>query len=137
MDWWQAPLGEVVGGRRVIVAGGPTAAWTSAVASLREVGATDVLVVATEGTGVGPLPPDTPSVVVERADHGADTMSQLRAGLRVLADPPPDVVAAVEAFDRDRTAVVFGSFLTEVPSLVGRPLVAHRRPAWVALEDKV
>ena len=34
------------------------------------------------------------------------------------------------------TAVVFGTFLTESPTLVGRPLVAHRRPEWVALEDK-
>src|ERR1700750_1517701 len=136
MGWWQAPPREGVAGRRVIVAGGPTAAWTSAVASLREVGATDVLVVATEGTGVGPLPSDTPSVVVEREDHAANAMGQLRAALRVLADPPAHVVAAVEAFDPDRTAVVFGSFLTETPALVDRPLVAHRRPEWVALEDK-
>ena len=31
---------------------------------------------------------------------------------------------------------MFGTFLTESPTLVGRPLVAHRRPEWVALEDK-
>ena len=31
---------------------------------------------------------------------------------------------------------MFGSFLTESPTLVGRPFVAHRRPEWVALEDK-
>jgi hypothetical protein len=136
MDWWQGPLRELVGGRKVIVAGGPTAGWTGAVASLREVGAAEVFVVATEGTGVGPLPPDTPSVVVEREHHGSDTMASLRAGLRVLAEPPRQVVDAVEAFDPDRCAVVFGIFLAETPALLGRPLVAHRRPEWVALEDK-
>jgi hypothetical protein len=136
VDWWQGPLRELVEGRKVIVAGGPTAGWTGAVASLREVGAAEVFVVATEGTGVGPLPPDTPSVVVDREDHSGDTMASVRAALRVLADPPPHVVDAVEAFDPERSAVVFGIFLAETPALLGRPLVAHRRPEWVALEDK-
>ncbi|HEX6657581.1 MAG TPA: hypothetical protein VF065_05835, partial [Ilumatobacter sp.] len=53
-----------------------------------------------------------------------------------LGAPPLAIVQAVEAFDPDRTAVLFGTFLTETPTLVGRPLVAHRRPDWVALEDK-
>jgi hypothetical protein len=136
VEWWRDPLRELVAGRKVIVAGGPTATWTAAVATLREVGAAEVFVVATEGTGVGPLPPDTPSVVVEKQDHGDDTMAQLRAALWVLVDPPPVVVDAVEAYDPDRRAVVFGSFLTETPALCGRPLVAHRRAEWVALEDK-
>jgi hypothetical protein len=136
VDWWQAPLRELVEGRKVILAGGPTAGWTDAVASLREVGAADVFVVATQGTGVGPLPPDTPSVVVEREDHGTDTMASVRASLRALADPPPHVVDAVEVFDPERRAVVFGIFLAETPTLVGRPLVASRRSEWVALEDK-
>jgi hypothetical protein len=134
MDWWRRPLAELVEGRKVIVAGGPTAMWTSDVATFRELGAAEVFVVATEGTGVGPQPPDTPSVVVERI--AGDTMTQLRAAQRVLANPPPDVAAAIEAFDPDRSAVVFGNFLTETPTLCGRPLVAHRRPTWVALEDK-
>ena len=134
MDWWRDPLRELVDGRKVIVAGGPAAGWTSDVATLRELGATEVFVVATEGTGVGPQPPDTPSVVVERVE--GDTMTQVRASLHALVGPPPHVIAAVEAFDPDHSAVVFGIFLTETPTLCGRPLVAHRRPEWVALEDK-
>jgi hypothetical protein len=136
MDWWRDPLHELVDGRKVIVVGGPTATWTGVVATLRGLGAAEVFVVATQGTGVGPQPPDTPSVVVEKVDTGGDTMGQIRAALRVVSDPPPHVVAAVEAFDPDRTAVVFGDFLTDAPALCGRPLVAHRRPQWVALEDK-
>ena len=73
-------------------------------------------------------------VDVRQAHDG--TMAWLRAGLAALADPPPTIVAAVEAFDPDRRAVVFGVFLVETPTLVGRPIVAHRRPEWVALEDK-
>jgi hypothetical protein len=135
MDWWRDPLAEVIEGRKVIVAGGPVALWTRDVATLRELGAADVLVVATEGTGVGPQPPDTPTVVVERIEAD-DTMAQVRASLGVLVDPPAHVVDAIESYDPEGRAIVFGSFLTETPALCGRPLVAHRRPAWVALEDK-
>src|SRR3954470_4743722 len=123
MEWWQRPLREVVEGRKVIVAGGPAATWTAVVPVLRRLGATDVLVVATEGRGVGPQP-DAPSVVVEREDHGGDTMAALRAAVRVLGEPPAHVVASIETFDPDRSAVVFGIFLAEAPTLAGRPLVA-------------
>ena len=101
----------------------------------RDLGATDVLVVATEGTGAGPQPEATVAVVDVPGDD-SDAMVRLHAAIDVLAAPPPAIVDAVEAFDADRTAVVFGTFLTETPDLVGRPLVAHRRPEWVALEDK-
>ena len=136
MEWWQAPLASLVDGRKVIVAGGPAVTWSDAVDTLRSVGATEALVVGTEGMGVGEPPRDAEVVIVEREDHGDDVMAAMHAGLRVLGDPPPHVVDAVERFDPDRSAVVFGIFLTEAPALVGRPFVAHRRPAWVALEDK-
>ena len=135
MDWWRRPLGALVSGRRVIVVGGPAAAWTSHVAALRDLGATDVLVVATESLGAGPQPQATVAVVDVPGDD-TDAMVRLHAVLDILAAPPPAIVDAVEAFDPDGTAVVFGTFLTETPELVGRPLVAHRRPEWVALEDK-
>jgi hypothetical protein len=63
-------------------------------------------------------------------------MERIRATLATLADPPAPIVDAVEDFDPDHAAIVFGTFLTESPTLVGRELIAHRRPAWVALEDK-
>jgi hypothetical protein len=136
MEWWREPLASLVAGHRVIVVGGPAVMWTEPVNLLRELGATAVLVVGTEGIGVGLPPQDADVVVVEREDHGDDVMAALHAGIRVVDDPPPHVVDAVEAFDPDRSAVVIGSFLTESPTLIGRPLVAHRRPAWVGLEDK-
>jgi len=54
----------------------------------------------------------------------------------VLGHPPQELVDVVEAFDPGHDAVVVGAFLGEAPSLCGRPVLAHRRAAWVALEDK-
>ncbi len=135
MDWWQAPLRELVAGRRVVLAGGVAAGWTPVVAPLREAGAGEILVVALEKAGAGPQP-DCTVVVDEAPDVPGDSMAALRAGLRKLAAPPQGVVAAVDAFDPDRDAVVFGIFLGESPTFAGRPVVAHRRADWVALEDK-
>ncbi len=134
MDWWRDPLGALVRGRRVILAGGPAAVWTPIVGTMRDLGAADVLVVGTDGLGAGPQP-DSQVVAVDIPDE-VGPMPRLRIAIARIADPPPPIVEAVEAFDPDRTAVVFGTFLTESPTLVGRPLVAHRRPEWVALEDK-
>jgi hypothetical protein len=134
MDWWRDPLGELVRGRRVILAGGPAATWTTFVAPLRELGAGGILVVATDGLGAGPQP-DAEVVAVD-IPGDPTPMERIRRTLATLADPPTSIVTAVEGFDPDHTAVVFGTFLTESATLVGRELVAHRRPEWVALEDK-
>ncbi len=133
-SWWRDPLGSLVDGRRVIVAGGPAAVWTLLVPTLRELGASDVLVVGTDGPGAGPQP-EARTVLVAPTESD-DMMTVIRAGLAALASPPPHVLAAIEEFDPDRTATVFGTFLTDVPELAGRPFVAHRRPEWIALEDK-
>jgi hypothetical protein len=134
VDWWRDPLRRLVAGRRVILVGGVAAGWTSVVPALRDLGATDVLVVATDGAGAGPQP-DCQVAAAEPARSG-DDLADLRAALARLAEAPPELVEAVETFDAERTAVVFGVFLAESPRFVGRPLVAHRRPEWVALEDK-
>ncbi len=134
MDWWRAPLAELVGGRRVVLVGAPAVTWTPLVAVVRDLGAVDVLVVGTGGMGVGPAP-DATTVVVESAGHG-DLMADMRADVRAIGEPPPHIVDVLDEFDPDRSALVFGNFLAEAPDIAGRPLVAHRRPAWVALEDK-
>jgi hypothetical protein len=125
----------VFGGRRVVLAGGVAAMWTEHLDLLRTMGATDVLVVATEGRGAGPQP-DVRTVIVE-PPAGTGFMERIHAGNATLADPPDEVLAALEAFDPSGTALVVGSFLNVVPALAGRPFLAHRRPEWLALEDKV
>ncbi len=133
-DWWILPLRSVFGGRRVVLAGANAAAWTEHLPILREAGVTDMLVVAS-AWGAGERP-DVATVVVE-APAGRSTMEQIRADNRFLADPPPEVLAALDEFDPDVGALVLGSFLNTNSHLVGRPFVSYRRPEWVALEDKV
>jgi hypothetical protein len=135
VEWWRAPLRALVRGRRVILVGFAAAGWTATVAALRTLDVADLLVVGTEGRGAGPQP-DARTVVAQVPDAVSGTMERLRHALALMVAPPPHVAAAVEEFDPDGSAVVFGHFLTESPDFLGRPLVAHRRPEWVALEDK-
>jgi len=133
-DWWIPPLRSVFGGRRVVLAGASAAAWTEHVPVLREAGVVDMLVVANRW-GAGERP-DVATVVVESAT-GRSTMEQIRADDRFLADPPAEVIAALDQFDPGVEALVLGTFLNTTPSLAGRPFVSFRRPEWVAFEDKV
>jgi len=133
-DWWIPPLRSVFGGRRVVLAGAKAAVWTEHLPVLRRAGVGELLVVA-NGWGAGELP-DVRTVVVE-APPGLSIMEQIRADETFLADPPPEVVTAIAAFDPDGVALGLGTFLNTLPTFVGRPFVSYRRPEWVALEDKV
>jgi hypothetical protein len=129
------PLRSLVDGKRVVLAGAVAAAWTEHVPVLRAAGATAILVVATEGTGAGPLP-DVTTIVVD-PPAGLPMMDRIHHGTRVLEHPPPEVVDALLSFDPHREAVVIGTFLNTAPALDGRPFLSFRRPEWLALEDKV
>jgi hypothetical protein len=133
--WFDEPIRRLVAGRPVILVGGVPQAWTAELDTVRRAGARDVLVVATEGDGIGEAP-DCPTVVVPRPD-GLSVLERIRRGAEIQRDPPAEVVEAVERFDPEHRAVVLGTFLNESPSLLGRPHVSHRRPEWVHLEDKV
>ena len=134
-EWWTEPMRRVFGGRRVVLAGAMAAAWTDHIELLRSVGVEHVLVVATEGRGAG-RQPDVPTVIVHPPD-GLTEMERIHVADRTLHSPTPEMVEAVERFDPDCDALVIGTFLTTASELCGRPLLAHRRPEWVALEDKV
>jgi hypothetical protein len=134
---YQDLLRPVFAGRRVILAGGIAVGWTSTVPLVRSLGATDVLVIGTQGLGAGPLPdPAEAMVVALRAPETDSTMARIRTGLARLHAPPAEVVNAVRRFDPRREALVLGDFLGTAPRLDGRPFLAYRRPEWVALEDK-
>ncbi len=133
-DWWIPPLRSVFAGRRVVLAGANAAAWTEHLPVLRTAGVADMLVVAS-GWGTGERP-DVATVVVDESS-GLSIMQQVRADDRFLADPPAEVIAAVDEFDPNRDALVLGSFLNTNAHLAGRAFVSYRRPEWVALEDKV
>ena len=132
---YQDLLRPLFTGRRVILAGGPVSPWTPTAALVRRLGATAVLVVGTEGRGVGPPPEDAEWIAAGKARPSM--LASIRAATELLRAPPAEVAAAVETFDPDRQALVIGSFLNEAPELCGRPFLAWRRPEWLALEDKL
>ena len=134
-DWWLPALREVVDGRRVVLAGDVPAVWTEHVGLLQAAGATDMMVVATMGQGAGAVP-DLPTVVVEPPE-GLTFLQRLHFGTVVLEHPPPHVLDALDQFDPSGEALVVGTFLNPASEIGGRPFLAHRRPEWVALEDKV
>ena len=134
-DWWIEPMRRAFGGRSVVLAGAMGASWTEHIELLRSVGAAKLLVVATEGRGAGPQP-DVPTVIVEPPE-GLSEMERIHFADRTLVDPTPEMIDAVDRFDPRREAIVIGTFLATATELAGRPLVSHRRPEWVALEDKV
>jgi hypothetical protein len=125
----------LLGGRSVIVGGYPLAGATRRVGALRDLGAARCFIVAS-GLGTGPLPDraDAEWVVVEV--EAPDMMSEMRATEVLLADPPPDVVAALDRFDPDRDALVLIASVEASTMLGDRPAFGPRRPSWVALEDK-
>lgn len=131
--YWRELLRPIVAGRKIVMTGVPVAGAADRVAFMREFGARDVFVIG-DGMGTGTLP-DCDWVVV---DVAAETMMEsIRASMAALRDPPLEVTAALDAFDPERNALVVGTFLNEVPGVAGRPCLAWRPPAWVALEDKV
>src|SRR5262245_48133489 len=132
--WFEAPVRELVEGRRVVLAGGVPAMWIGVHDVVRSLGAVDVAVFATEGRGSG-SGPDCTTIVLEPPER-IDTMSRIRWGNAALSRPPCDAIAALDTFDPEHAAVVIGTFLNETPTLDGRPVLNHRRPAWLALEDK-
>lgn len=133
--WWEPSVRRIVGERRVVLAGGVGTAWAPTVELVRGLGATDVLVIATEGVGVGPAP-DARVVAVEPPER-TSMLDGVRFAIDALREPSAEIREVVEAFDPDHRAVLVGHFLNEAPSLCGRPFVHHRRPEWLALEDKV
>ncbi len=122
-------------GRKVIFAGEVAAGFTPAVTLARSLGASSVLVIATAGKGVGPLPDDVEIVALE-PKPAASMLDGLHRHLAMIEHPPATLVDAVRAFDPDSEAQVIGTFFNTATHLDGRPFLAYRRSEWLALEDK-
>ncbi len=128
-------MGALVGGRPVVLAGGVLAGSAPRVRRLRELGAERVLVVAgSVGTGELPSPEDAEWVVTDLP--GGDIVATLRAEEAMLADPPTEVLDALDAFDRAGRALVLGNGPPTAARLGERAVFGARLPEWVALEDK-
>ena len=124
-----------IGGRKVILAGTLLAPATMLLRALESLGAGPFLIVAT-GLGTGDLPSDAEADWVVHEVHASDTIDEFRQIERLMADPPPAIVEAVERFDPDRDALVIFPPFSASPDLCGRPGYGRRRAEWLALEDK-
>jgi hypothetical protein len=126
---------RLVEGRAIVIGGLPLAGATRLVRRVRELGAARCFVVAT-GVGTGPLPgtAEAESIVVPIA--ASNISEEMRLVERTLTDPPPDVLAALDAFDPDRTALVLLALVEPMRAIGSRVAYGARRAEWVALEDK-
>jgi hypothetical protein len=129
----EASISAVYGGRKWILATDAAAGATMLVERLREHGATGVMVVAAV-EGVGELPA-ADRIHYTRAT-GDTIMTGIRAFLASVEHPSTALVAAVDAFDRDGTAMVLGAGFSRMSRLAARPVYGARPAAWGELEDK-
>ncbi len=129
----EARISAVYGGRRWIVATDAAAGAGRLVEQLREHGASGVMVVAAV-EGVGDLPA-ADRIHYTRAT-GDTIMHGIRAFLASVEHPSSELVAAVDAFDPDGTAMVLGAGFSRTSTLAARPVYGARPAAWGALEDK-
>ena len=119
----------------VIVAGGPLAGMQPRVAAVRALGSRRPLCVAF-GLGTGPVPTEDEADRFVVPQEEQPLLDSIYEEMRLLANPPPDLRAALDAYDPDHRAVVLaGPFLT-ARSVAGRRVLDGRLPAWEALEDK-
>jgi hypothetical protein len=125
----------LVEGRKIVLAGGLVAGATGRVKRFRELGADQTLVVAGGlGTGDLPCPDDAVWVVASRGGEGI--VAGLRAEEAMLADPPPEVLEALERFDPAGEALVLSNVAGGSNYLGDRPIFGARPPEWSELEDK-
>ena len=129
-------LRPMLAGRPVVLTGGPLVSATRTVGLLAELSGRRPFVLAF-GVGTGTPPEAEAAVVHVLPAEGADLMASVRATTARLGDLPGDALAALDAYDPHREAVVLaGSFCTQ-REVAGRTVLDGRLPEWEALEDKV
>jgi hypothetical protein len=143
-DRYLEALRPLFDGRRIVCVGATVRSLTSLVGQVRELGASEVLVVGMQGEGSGePLPASEAKVSSVRidldavfGDKGPSSMDIIRAEEQFKQNPPEQLLHELSQFDPDRSALVLGQFVNTEPFLDGPPFLAYRKPEWIALEDK-
>lgn len=134
--YYRELLRPVFEGRKVVVAVEIIQAASSLVSFLREVGAERPLVLAgMSGTGPVPTEEEAEQILLDVAGDGT-FMGGIRAFEAALLDLPSATRSALDAYDPDREALVFGTLFALEREVAGRRVYGGRKKAWEALEDK-
>ncbi len=124
-------------GRKVVVIGATVTGLAPTAKMVRQLGATEVLIVSLAGYGVGaPIPIDVAQTFEVSLPPAATMIDTLRQEEAFKADPSAELIEALHRFDPHRSALVIGQFVNTVSHLDGRKFLAFRRPEWLLLEDK-
>src|SRR5215212_10123610 len=134
VDGYREQLCPLFAGRKVVLTGAVVQAHTGQVKALRQLGSERCLVIAGQGTGPVPEDEDADAVVIETA--APDMVEEIRQWERLHADPPPDILEALDRYDPDGDALVLVPPFDSTPTMAGRPTWGARPPSWTALEDK-
>ncbi len=124
-------------GRKVICVGATVASLAPLARTVRRLGAPAVLILSMAGSGLrDPELSDIAEIIPHDLQTTGPSMTVLRAEEHFKANPPDEIVRALNIFDPDREALALGQFVNTVSALDGRPFLAFRRPEWLAYEDK-
>ena len=132
---YAAYLRRFYGGRKLILTGAPLAMLRTTSRMVRSYGAARPFLLAA-GVGTGPLPSDEEGERFILELTATDIVNETRTIMSLLADLPPEALAAIDRYDPDRRALVLSPPVNELPTIAGRRVYAPRRPAWRVLEDK-
>jgi hypothetical protein len=128
-------LRPLVAGRPVVLAGSQLAGGGSTLDHLRGLGCGPVLLIGPPGLAAQARAAG--ATFLPARVEGPDSTIVERRWDALVADPPAEMAAVIEAHDPDRQALVLLSPRSEATELAGRAVFGARRPAWVAMEDKL
>jgi len=136
--YYQDLFRQIFKGQRVIIVGLPLAGTADAVTRFRRLGSDRCLVLASgRGTGTFPSPDDADWMILEH--RSPDVVAALHAVEGLMANPPAEVIGAMDRYDADRRALVLAPVVTLGPiptEMAGRRVWGGRPAASLALEDK-
>jgi hypothetical protein len=137
-EYYQELFRGIFKDQRIIIVGLPLAGTLDAVNRFRRLGSERCLVLASgPGTGTFPNPDDAEWLILEH--RSSDVVAELHAVEGLMANPPANVIAAMDRYDPDHRALVLAPVVTlgPIPSVMaGRRVWGRRPPASLALEDK-
>jgi hypothetical protein len=123
-------------GRPVVITGGPLAGLMRLVPDVTEISGRKPFLLA-NGVGTGPVPgPGEVEMHLLPEGDATTVVGSTHQQLKILGGLPAEALAALDAWDPDRRAMVLASPFFTGTHIGGRDIIGGRRPEWAALEDK-